>query len=58
MGQSVMQEDWFAIFNVKVTVTAHIIRYCFYCICCIVDLFANKFHWMVYHHKLECLKLT
>ena len=55
MDQSVMQEDWFAIFKVKVTVRAHIIRYdCFYHICWTSDLFVTKFIWMVHHHKLKC----
>ena len=55
MGQSVMQEDWFAAFKFRVTVRAHLIRYdCFYCICWTADLLAAKFNWMVHHHKLEC----
>ena len=55
MGQSIMQEDWFAVFKFRVTVRAHLIRYdCFYHICWTADLFATKFNWMVHRHKLDC----
>ena len=46
----------FAIFKVRVTMRAHIIRYdCFCHICWTADLFVTKFNWMVHHHRLECL---
>ena len=55
MGQSVMQEDWFTILKVKVTLSAHIIRYgCFYHIYWTTAVFAAKFNWIV-HHILEYL---
>ena len=44
-GQSVMQEDWFAIFMFR----AHLIKYCcFYQMCWTTDLFAAKYNWMVH----------
>ena len=50
----VVQEDCFAVFKFRVTVRAHIIRYdSFYHICCIDDLSATKFNWIVHHHELE-----
>ena len=49
-----MQEDWFAVFQFRVTVRAHLIKYdCFYHICGTADLFATRFNGMVHHHKLE-----
>ena len=49
-----MQEDWFAVLKVRVTVRAHLIKdVCFYCICQTVDLFVTRFNWMIHHHKLE-----
>ena len=43
MGQSVMQEDWFAVFKFKVTMRAHVIRYDrFYHICGTAYLSANQ----------------
>ena len=43
MGQSVMQEGWFAIFKVKVTVRAFIIKYdSFYHIYWTSDFFPNQ----------------
>ena len=53
MGQSVMQEDWFAVFKFRVTVRAIITKNnCFYHMYSTDDLFATKFNWMVHHHKL------
>ena len=58
IGQSVMQEDWFAVFKVRVTVKADIIRYdCFYHIYWTDDFFLTIFNWIVHHHKLECFFL-
>ena len=55
-GSEVMQDNWFAVFKVRVTVKADIIRYdCSYHICWTADLFATTFNWMVHHHKLECV---
>ena len=46
MGQSVMQDDWFAVFKFRVTVKAHLIKYdCFCHICWTAYLFATKFNW-------------
>ena len=54
MGQSVTQEDWFAVFKFMVTVRARLVKYdCFYHICGTADLLATKFNWMVHHQKLE-----
>ena len=56
MGQSVKQEDWFAVFKFRVTVKAHLIRYdCLYHSSWTVDLFTTKFKWMVHPHKVDCL---
>ena len=45
-----------AIFKVKVTVKAHLIKYnCFCHIYRTTTLFAAKFNWMVHHYILECL---
>ena len=58
MGQSVMQEDWFAVFKFRVTVKAQIIKFdCFYHIYWTAYLFATAFNWMVHHHNLECFLL-
>ena len=48
MGQSVMWEDWFAVFKFKVILRAHIIEYyCYYHIYWTADLSATKFNWLV-----------
>ena len=46
---SVMQKDWFAVFKVKVTARAHMIR---------IWQFATKLDFMVHYHKPECLLKT
>ena len=56
MGQSVVQEDWFAVFKIEVTVKDHIIKiwlsniYIFLT----ADPFAVKLGLMAHHHKLDC----
>ena len=56
MGWSVMQKDLFAIFKVKVTATALMIKiWQFYCIFWIADPFATKLGLMVHYRKPECL---
>ena len=56
MRQSVMQEDRFVIFKVKVIVRAHIIKCdCFHHIYWTADLFATNFNWMIHDRKLEYL---
>ena len=61
MGQSVMQEDWFAVFKFRITARGHLIRYdCFYHICWTAGLFATKFNWTVHHHQSAeafCIKI-
>ena len=53
MSQSVMQKDSFAVFKVKVTERAHVIRcVCFYHINWTADPLATKFNWMIHHPKL------
>ena len=51
-----MQINWFAIFKVKVTAKAHILRFdCFYYVFWASDPLATKLDLMVHHHKLEYL---
>ena len=58
MSQSVMQKDWFAIFKVKVTERAHMIKiwqfllYLLNCLC-----FCYKLGLTVHYLKLECFML-
>ena len=50
MGQIVMQEDWFPVFKVRVTVRAHLIKYdCFYHMHWTTDLFLqpNLIGWYI-----------
>ena len=56
MGQSVMQEDWFAVFKFKVTVMDNIIKIdLFKNIIGTADPFATKLGLMAHHHKVDCL---
>ena len=51
MGQSDMQEDWFAVLKCQETEGAQIIKYdCFYNIFWTADLFTNKFIFIVCRH--------
>ena len=55
MSQRVMQKNWFAVFNVKVTARAYIIKIwllLLYLLNC--WSFATKLCSIVQHHKLEC----
>ena len=49
------QKNWFAIFKVKVTARAYIIKICpFLLYRLLFDVFATKLGLMVHHRKLEC----
>ena len=54
MGQSVMQEDWFAVFKFRVTVRAHLIKYdCLpYVLNCY--LFGTKLNWIIISWSAFC----
>ena len=55
-GLECYDRKWFAVFDIKVIVSAQIIKHdCFYHIYWTADLFATKYNWMVHHYKLECL---
>ena len=54
-SQSVLQKNWFTVFNVKVTVRAFMIKIWLFLLyllnCC---YFATRLGLLVQHHKLEC----
>ena len=49
-----MQENWFAVFKVKVTVRVQIIQYDCFWIFQTAGLFATKLGLIVQHHKPQC----
>ena len=57
-GQSVMQEDWFAVLKFRATVRAHLIRHdCFYLICWTADLLLQNLEGTLSSATVVCVRI-